>query len=203
MTTYSVILQTIFSPPNLLTLLRILFIPLTLYFFEARSWSFAFPLLFFILLTDALDGWIARKWNLISTFGSILDPIADKLVVLGFFLYLTGKGLVPFYYVILICLRDLSQLSVVPVLVLWKKISFQVKPKFIPKLGTALNFVILAYYLLCYSSTEIDFLDPYLVGFGYVILPILILSSCIEMYILLTFWPRYRLIFLGKHDTFE
>jgi len=43
-------------------------------------------------VTDALDGYLARKWNAITTFGRIMDPFADKLLVIGAFVFLAGPG---------------------------------------------------------------------------------------------------------------
>lgn len=70
--------------PTLLTLLRILLIPvLVLVFYLPFSWTnFAAALVFALAsLTDWLDGWIARRYNQYSAFGAFLDPVADKLMV--------------------------------------------------------------------------------------------------------------------------
>lgn len=68
----------ILTVPNLLSLLRILLIPvyMTVYLKGARQ--LAAGLLAFSCLTDAVDGWIARRFHMISTLGKILDPAADK-----------------------------------------------------------------------------------------------------------------------------
>jgi len=70
--------------PTLLTLLRILLIPvLVLVFYLPFKWTnFAAALIFtFASITDWLDGWIARRYNQFSAFGAFLDPVADKLMV--------------------------------------------------------------------------------------------------------------------------
>ncbi len=67
--------------PNILTLLRILFIPLIGILAYYPSLSIFNALLYTVIgYTDMLDGWIARKYNLQSRFGQMLDPIADKLL---------------------------------------------------------------------------------------------------------------------------
>jgi CDP-diacylglycerol--glycerol-3-phosphate 3-phosphatidyltransferase len=43
-------------------------------------------------LTDALDGWLARRWNAVSVFGRVMDPVADKILVVGAFIYLAGPA---------------------------------------------------------------------------------------------------------------
>jgi CDP-diacylglycerol--glycerol-3-phosphate 3-phosphatidyltransferase len=70
--------------PTWLTLLRILMIPvLVLMFYLPWQWSnFASAAVFaFAAITDWLDGWIARRWQMSSAFGAFLDPVADKLMV--------------------------------------------------------------------------------------------------------------------------
>ena len=72
------------NPANQITLVRILFIPLlVVVFYSPFEWRyFASAALFGLAgLTDALDGYVARKYNLTSRFGAFLDPVADKLMV--------------------------------------------------------------------------------------------------------------------------
>ena len=73
--------------PNALTLLRILLIPLFVYlaFIDLGKNHIAWALLVFVVaaFTDFLDGYLARKWKVISNFGKIADPLADKLLVLS------------------------------------------------------------------------------------------------------------------------
>ena len=70
----------IFTVPNALTLFRLLLIPFFVHFFFTAPKSF-FPLLILSLsaLSDILDGFIARRFGMISDFGKFLDPLADKL----------------------------------------------------------------------------------------------------------------------------
>ncbi|MGB3046716.1 CDP-alcohol phosphatidyltransferase family protein, partial [Dokdonella sp.] len=76
--------------PTLLTLFRIALLPVIVVVFylpeyipNTRSWSNLAAAGIFILagITDWLDGWIARRYNLSSAFGAFLDPVADKLMV--------------------------------------------------------------------------------------------------------------------------
>lgn len=69
----------IFTLPNMLSFLRLLLIPLIVYFFETDQYWWAFGLLLFSGATDVIDGWIARTFHLVSDFGKAIDPIADKL----------------------------------------------------------------------------------------------------------------------------
>ena len=72
------------SIPNILTLIRILFIPLLVVcFYLPYAWSLPLTALLFALaaITDWFDGYLARLWNQTTPFGAFLDPVADKLMV--------------------------------------------------------------------------------------------------------------------------
>jgi len=75
------------SLPNLLTMLRVLLIPWFLWLVFVSTHPGAIQTALFVFaaasITDWLDGYLARKWNVISDFGKIMDPLADKLLVLS------------------------------------------------------------------------------------------------------------------------
>lgn len=73
-----------FNIPTILTLLRIVLIPvLVLFFYLPVSWGNLACVIVFVLaaLTDWLDGYLARRWQQMTAFGAFLDPVADKLMV--------------------------------------------------------------------------------------------------------------------------
>lgn len=88
--------------PNLLTMLRLVlaaafFLALNLYWYKHTSaWPVNIAVGLFILaaITDALDGYLARKWHVVSVFGRIMDPLCDKVLILGAFIYLAGPRFV-------------------------------------------------------------------------------------------------------------
>lgn len=90
--------------PNALTMLRFLLVPVFIYliFVSRLEKSTLYALIVFVLasLTDYVDGFLARKWQVISDFGKIMDPMADKLLVLSALLALCL--LPPFHFSILI-----------------------------------------------------------------------------------------------------
>lgn len=69
--------------PNILTLARIVAVVPVVALIEARQWAAALALFTVAALTDFLDGWIARRWQLQSELGRFLDPLADKIMVAG------------------------------------------------------------------------------------------------------------------------
>lgn len=84
--------------PNILTILRIaLLVPMTALFFAESAWGLLavwlnLGLYALAAATDFLDGWIARKWKLVSPFGTFLDPISDKILVGCLFVLLAAFG---------------------------------------------------------------------------------------------------------------
>ncbi len=104
--------------PNKLTLLRIILIPVmvVLYYIDALDTiafmgiSFKYLLIVIIFMiasfTDFLDGYLARKLDLVTTFGKFIDPLADKLLVMAALLLLADAGLVWTWLVIVILSRE-------------------------------------------------------------------------------------------------
>ena len=85
--------------PNKLTILRIIMIPLVMVFYmvDAIPYGKIIALVLFVLaaVTDFLDGYIARKYNLVTDLGKFLDPIADKLLVISVLLMIVVDGTIP------------------------------------------------------------------------------------------------------------
>ena len=102
--------------PNKLTMLRIFMIPLFLVFMEidAIPYSFLWAFITFVLacLTDTLDGYIARKNNLITNFGKLMDPLADKLLVMSALISLTASQRVPVWVTVVILSREFLVTSI-------------------------------------------------------------------------------------------
>ena len=98
------------SIPNVLTLFRIFLTPVFIIclfseFFGAQLWA----LVIFIVasITDAYDGYFARKNNMVTDTGQFLDPLADKILVSSAFISFAIMGLIDFWMIILIIFRDL------------------------------------------------------------------------------------------------
>jgi len=99
----------IFNYPNLLTLFRILLTPLFLYFLFTKYRFFEiFALLIFIIasVTDAYDGYVARKYSSVTKLGKFLDPLADKILMSAAFISFIVLDLIPLWMVLLVILRD-------------------------------------------------------------------------------------------------
>ncbi|WP_310603477.1 CDP-diacylglycerol--glycerol-3-phosphate 3-phosphatidyltransferase [Anaerosporobacter sp.] len=96
--------------PNKLTMARVCMIPIFVLFLltDIVPYSNYVAVVIFIVacLTDALDGYIARKYNLISNFGKFMDPLADKLLVCAAFICFVQLQLIPAWIIIVIISRE-------------------------------------------------------------------------------------------------
>lgn len=97
--------------PNLLTVVRILLVPLILLLLARGEFGSALWLVLGAGLTDFLDGYIARRFGLMTRLGGILDPLADKFLIVSSFVVLAWLGLVPWWLAIAIVGRDLVILT--------------------------------------------------------------------------------------------
>ena len=93
--------------PNILTILRFILIPFILYFIFTGHYLLGF--IFFTIsgITDILDGAIARKFNLITNFGKLMDPLADKLTQISVLATLVFQKIIPFWILIVVLLKEL------------------------------------------------------------------------------------------------
>ncbi|MEK7122351.1 MAG: CDP-alcohol phosphatidyltransferase family protein [Patescibacteria group bacterium] len=82
-----------FVTPNHITLFRLLATPLTIYLLAEERYSFGIPLFLFVAFTDALDGALARTRNMITDWGRMFDPAADKVLVISAIVLLIIKTL--------------------------------------------------------------------------------------------------------------
>ena len=96
--------------PDQLTLARALAVPVVVVLF---AWNFpdhaywATAVFVVAMATDQVDGWLARRWNQTSAFGSLLDPIADKVLVMAALVMLIAEGVAPAWMVAAVIAREL------------------------------------------------------------------------------------------------
>ncbi len=111
----STIRQDAINLPNMLTFLRIGMIPVVLWLMHdgtprANFWAAIVYIL--TAVTDALDGWLARKMNLISVLGKFLDPLADKLLVMATLVFMAYLGRLPMLGVVAVIIMVGREMSV-------------------------------------------------------------------------------------------
>ncbi|PWN30777.1 hypothetical protein BDZ90DRAFT_209299, partial [Jaminaea rosea] len=141
--------------PNILTASRIASTPFLGYLIITDRLAAAVGLLFAAAVTDLLDGWLARKWNKFTVFGSIADPAADKLLMTVMVVTLGYRGFLPPSLASLIILRDVGLVGLafviryrtLPAPVTWSRYwnprlpSAQVEPTQISKYNTFLQLL--------------------------------------------------------------
>lgn len=99
------------NPANLLTLLRVALVPVIAVLLlidgpMARWW--AAGLFVVAALSDWMDGWAARRWQDVTRWGKLADPLADKLLVVGILAVLAWLGELPWWVVAIIVLREIA-----------------------------------------------------------------------------------------------
>lgn len=98
--------------PNLLTIIRIFMIPVFLILTSISTdlvWNIVAAVIFALAsFTDYLDGYLARKWKVVTNFGKFADPLADKMLVMSAFIMLVGMKMAPAWVVAIIICRELA-----------------------------------------------------------------------------------------------
>ncbi len=97
--------------PNILTIIRFILIPFIVISLALDNYISA--LIFFTLssLSDVLDGYIARKFNAITDFGKLMDPLADKLTQISTLTTLYIKRIIPFWIVLVVIVKEIVLIS--------------------------------------------------------------------------------------------
>lgn len=92
--------------PNFITLGRIVLVPLVVWAIASSQMTVAFILFAVAGLSDAVDGFLAKRFNMTTELGALLDPIADKALLVSIYVALGITGAVPRWLVILVVSRD-------------------------------------------------------------------------------------------------
>ena len=99
--------------PNLITIARLIAVPLVIMAIAQGHWDWAFFLFVLAGVSDAVDGWLAKSFNMASELGAYLDPIADKALLVSIYVTLAVTGGLPVWIVILVVARDVMIVSAV------------------------------------------------------------------------------------------
>ena len=134
--------------PNFLTLLRIIAIPLFLVFLADRNHAAAFLLFLAAGITDTVDGAVARLTDSRSDLGAVLDPVADKLLLLSSFVVLGMSGAIPMPLVVLVVSRDVIVLLGYIVIFLVHQQAMEVDPSRLGKVNTFLQLFTVGFVLM-------------------------------------------------------
>jgi cardiolipin synthase len=145
---------------NLITLGRLLASPVAIWLIINHEYTLAFWVFVVAGLSDAVDGFIAKRFNLETVFGKYLDPIADKVLLVSVYIALGQDGAIPTWLVILVVFRDVI---IVGGAILYHTItqSLTIRPLMISKVNTAAQ-VMFAGLVLC--GHAYGFADHWTIG---------------------------------------
>lgn len=129
--------------PNLITVLRIIAVPITVWLIVEGYLMWAFWLFVAAGVSDALDGFIAKRFNMETELGKYLDPIADKILLVTIFITLGVEGHIASWLVILVVFRDFV---IIAGAVLFETMthSLTMKPLMVSKVNTVVQIVFAA-----------------------------------------------------------
>jgi cardiolipin synthase len=129
------------SIPNLITLARILLVPVVVWAITAGEMQFAFALFLVAGISDAIDGFLAKRFGMTSDLGAYLDPLADKILIVSIYLSLGFVGAIPLWLVILVVSRDFMIVGAIILSWLVDR-PVVVKPLAVSKVNTAAQLVL-------------------------------------------------------------
>ena len=170
--------------PNLITIGRLFLVPFTVWLIVKGESATAFWIFILAGVSDAVDGFLARQFNLRSVLGSYLDPLADKALIVSIYITLAIVGAIPIWLVVLVAARDI--MIVAAVLLSWLLARpLTIAPFAVSKLNTAAQ---IAFAALALGSRAFG-VDPGQAGaVGELIVAVLTLGS---MAAYLAFWLRH------------
>jgi len=129
------------SVPNILTIMRLLLVPVIVYFISVEDLRSAFILLMIAGVSDGVDGFIARQFHAKTRLGAILDPVADKVMLVSVFVALGMIDALPRWLIVLFVSRDLL---IVGAIMLSSALGLKltIKPILSSKINTALQIML-------------------------------------------------------------
>lgn len=133
--------------PNIISFARLCAVPLAVWLVLQRRMEAAFCLFVLAGLSDAVDGWLARRQGGGNKLGAVLDPVADKMLMVSMYVTLAAVHVLPDWLAILVVFRDLLIVGGVIMLFLLGH-PLSIRPLPISKLTTALQIALIGFALL-------------------------------------------------------
>ncbi len=128
--------------PNILTTVRLIVIPFFAYYMlVAENFWLAALLFLFSGVTDVVDGWIARHFNMITDVGSVYDPFVDKLMQITSVVCLALKGIIPAWIICVVAVKEVSMIIVGIILYIKKMV---VRSNWYGKAATVIFYTIIS-----------------------------------------------------------
>ena len=144
--------------PNLLSLARLAAAPFLFWVLWHRQWNVALAVIVFAAVTDFLDGFLARRWQVNSAFGEALDPIADKALLSGAFVALWLAGSIEGWLAGVVLGRDALILLVAGVVILISKERRRFPPSQLGKISTGMQIALVIAIAMQVPATIVEIL---------------------------------------------
>lgn len=170
--------------PNVITLGRILLVPVVVWAIGANQMQIAFVLFVVAGISDAIDGYLAKRFNMTSEIGALLDPLADKALLVSIYVTLAIVAEIPAWLAILVVSRDI--MIVGAVIISWLLGNpVEIRPVMISKVNTAAQIVFAGFMLFRLASgLNLNWLQWPLLGLVCVL-------TAASMLVYLTGWLRH------------
>lgn len=126
--------------PNLITVARLVLVPIVIVMIGQGRWALAFTLFVLAGVSDGVDGFIARRFDMKSEFGAYIDALADKALLVSIYVTLSIMGILPGWLAIVVVSRDLMIVSAILVSRLMER-PVAIKPLIVSKMNTAAQIV--------------------------------------------------------------
>jgi cardiolipin synthase (CMP-forming) len=134
------------SIPNLITLGRILLVPVVVWAIISRKMHLAFMLFLLAAVSDAVDGFLAKRFGMSTELGAYLDPLADKVLIVSIYVSLGIAGAIPVWIVILVVSRDIMIVGAIMLSWLIGR-PVEIKPHNVSRINTGVQIVYAALVL--------------------------------------------------------
>lgn len=171
------------SLPNLVSFGRLLCVPLAVWLMLDNEMFLAFWVVVIAGVSDAVDGFIAKRFNLRTELGAYLDPLADKALLVSAYLTLGYLHHIPVWLVILVVFRDLT--IVVGAVVIYAIAgTFKSRPTLISKVNTGLQ---IALAVIVLSRLALEFDD---MGVTRILVPVVAATTIVSGIAYLVHWAR-------------
>jgi cardiolipin synthase len=122
--------------PNLITIFRLVLVPVVIVMITQGRWASAFTLFVVAGISDGIDGFIARRFDMRSEFGAYIDPVADKALLVSIYVTLAAVGELPGWIAIVVVSRDLMILGAIILSWVMSR-PVEIKPLAVSKINTA------------------------------------------------------------------
>ncbi len=166
--------------PNLLTLMRIGMVPWLVVLLQNQQFALSLAVFIVAGLTDALDGFIAKRFNAQTYLGSLLDPLADKGLLVSSYIMLSVLGLIPFWLMVTVVFRDVIIVGGYLLMVLFFG-SVKMQPLIVSKVNTFTQIAYIVFVLLALAmNSDFSSIQPIL---SYAVLATSVISGLAYVYI--------------------